>query len=63
MIDADHSGDEYEEVTSDEVDRVVGELEHLMTSVQSENIKAYLEEAMSSIFFLVYDEEDLADAA
>jgi hypothetical protein len=63
MIEADQNGDEYEEITSDEVDRVVSELERLMQSIASENIKAHLEEAISNIFFLVYDDEDLADAA
>jgi hypothetical protein len=57
------SGDEYEEITSDEVDRVVEELERLMESVQSENIKSYIEEAINDIFFLVYENEENADAA
>ena len=52
-------GDEYEEITSDEVDRVIGELEGLMASVESENIRSYLEEAVNSIFYLIYDDEDL----
>lgn len=49
---------EYEEISSEEVDRVVGVLEELMASVQSENIKALLEDASTEIYFLVYDDED-----
>ena len=56
-------GLEYEEITSDEVDRVVEELERLAESVQSENIKSYIEDAINSIFFLVYDDEASAEAA
>ena len=59
--------DEFEEITSDEVDRVVAQLEALIDSVSSENIRFYLEEATNSIYGLIYDEtdedEDLADAA
>jgi hypothetical protein len=55
-------GQEYEEITSDEVDRVVEQLEALVDTVQSENIKTYLEDAINSIFFLVY-EDDSAEAA
>jgi hypothetical protein len=55
--------DEFEEITSDEVDRVVEQLEKLMETVSSENIKAYLEEAVNNIFFLLYDDEDSAEAA
>lgn len=58
-----HEGEEYEEITSDEVDRVVQQLEQLMETVSSENIKSYLEEAVNNIFFLLYDEDDCADAA
>jgi len=55
--------DEYEEITSDEVDRVVEQLERLIDTVASENIKSYLEDAVNNIFFLVYNDEDAADAA
>jgi hypothetical protein len=58
-----NDGEEFEEITSDEVDRVVEQLEKLIESVSSENIKSYLEEAANNIFFLLYDEEDRADAA
>ena len=51
--------EEYEEISSDEVDRVVEALEQLIGSVESENIQAYLDEAASNILALVYDEDDL----
>lgn len=54
----DEVGEEFEEITSDEVDRVVGLLEELMLSVESENINSLLEEAATSIYELVYDESD-----
>ena len=53
------AGDEYEEITSDEVDRVIAELETLMGTVESENIRSYLEEAVNGIYYLIYDDEDL----
>lgn len=52
---ADH--EEYEEISSDEVDRVVEALDHLIEIVQSENIKHFLEEAASNIYYLVYEDE------
>lgn len=58
-----NEGEEYEEITSDEVDRVVEQLEKLIETVDSENIKSYLVEAVNNIFFLLYEDEDCADAA
>ncbi len=56
------SADEYEEIGSEEVDRVVEALDRLIEGIQSENIKHYLEEAASNIYYLVYEEEEsLAD--
>lgn len=54
-----------EEITSDEVDRVVNALEELIGSVESENIRACLEEASNSIYYLIYedDEEEMDEAA
>ena len=49
---------EFEEISSDEVDRVVETLDNLIESVSSENIKHYLEEASSSIYYLVYEDSD-----
>ncbi len=53
--------DDFEEISSDEVDRVVAVLDDLIETVQSENIQALLEDASNNIFSLVYDEEDLED--
>ena len=50
--------DELEEITSDEVDRVVAALEELMESADSENIRTYLEDASNNIYYLVYDVEE-----
>lgn len=57
--------DEYEEITSDEVDRIVSALDDLMESTDSLNIRTYLEEAAANIYCLVYDaeEEELDEAA
>lgn len=54
---SDLSGDDYEEISSEEVDRVVESLESLMASVDSENIRAILEDATNNVYFLVYDDE------
>ena len=46
---------DYEEISSAEVDRVIQALDALMSSVSSENIRAYLDEAADNIYSLVYD--------
>ena len=51
--------EEFEEITSDEVDHVVQQLETLMATVQSENIRSYLEEAADRVHALIYG-DDLA---
>jgi hypothetical protein len=51
------AGGDYEEITSEEVDRVIEALEKLMGQTTSENIRAYLEEAADNIFDLVYGED------
>ena len=56
--EADEMEEEYEEISSEEVDRVVGILEDLAETVDSENIKTFLEDAVNSIYYLVYEEED-----
>jgi hypothetical protein len=53
--------DDYEEITSDEVDRIVAALEELMESTESLNIRACLEDAATNVYSLVYDDEDLDD--
>lgn len=59
---ADQSGADYEEITSDEVDRVIAALETLMGQTSSENIRCYLEEAADHIFDLVYaDDAELVE--
>ena len=50
--------DQFEEITSEEVDRVVAQLESLIESTDSENIRSFLEEAMNEIYYLVYEEEE-----
>tara|TARA_R110002095_G_scaffold131203_3_gene113979 strand:+ start:1739 stop:1987 length:249 start_codon:yes stop_codon:yes gene_type:complete len=54
---SEENEEQFEEITSDEVDRVVAQLEALIESTDSENIRSYLEEAMNEIFYLVYEEE------
>ena len=49
---------EFEEINSDEVDRVVDVLDNLIEGVDSDNIKHYLEEASSNIYYLVYEDSD-----
>jgi hypothetical protein len=63
QLDGQNDGEEYEEITSDEVDSVVEQLERLVETVQSENIKSFLEDAINNIFFLVYTDDDSAEAA
>ena len=61
------NNDEFEEISSEEVDRIVEALDRIIEGTQSENIKHYLEEAASNIYYLVYEEEaedgELEDAA
>lgn len=58
------NADDYEEISSDEVDRVIEALEKLSATVQSENIQVILENASNDIYYLVYDdEEEAAEAA
>ena len=49
---------EFEEICSDEVDRVEEILDGLIENVQSENIKHFLEEASSNIYYLVYEDAE-----
>ena len=54
----------YEEISSDEVDKVVEVLEDLMARVHSENIRSILDAAADEVYALVYaDEETESDAA
>ena len=54
----ENSDQEFEEICSDEVDRVVEVLDGLIENIQSENIKHFLEEASSNIYYLVYEDSD-----
>ena len=61
---SDMQDDEYEEICSEEVDRVIAALELLGESVASETIKAMLEGCSSEIHYLVYEDDDeLGEAA
>jgi hypothetical protein len=56
--------DDFEEISSDEVDRVVEALEALAATAESENIRYFLEEATLKIYLLVYgDDEQQSEAA
>ena len=57
---ADDASD-YEEISSDEVDRVVEALETLMATVDSENIRWYLEDALENVYGLIYSDDDEQD--
>lgn len=61
----DAGADDYEEISSDEVDRVVEALETLAATVESENIRFHLNEATDAIYLLIYgdDEQPLGEAA
>jgi len=52
---------EFEEICSDEVDRVVEVLDGLIENIQSENIKHILEEASSNVYYLVYEDDEDSD--
>ena len=56
----EEDGSDYEEISSDEVDRIVAMIEALAGDVDSENIRVILEEASDRIYNLVYSNEDEA---
>ena len=53
----------YEEVSTDEVDKIVATLENLSETVTSEAIKDLLDEGLNSVYYLVYEDEDDAASA
>ena len=59
MTDIPHDGtaDEYEEISGEEVDRIVAALQQLIDSVESVNIQGHLEEALNSVYYLYYEDE------
>lgn len=61
-INESPEGEEFEEITSDEVDRVVEAIEKLTATIESENIRVILENASNDIWYLVYDDEDAETA-
>jgi hypothetical protein len=56
----DSGDDDFEIITSEEVDSIVEALEGLIAKTQSENIRCILEEAADTIFSLVYSEDEAA---
>ena len=50
-----------EDISTDEVDRVLETVTSLLESVESATIHEYLEEAYNHIFSLVYEEEEAED--
>ncbi|WP_437185933.1 hypothetical protein SH668x_003059 [Planctomicrobium sp. SH668] len=56
-LSIDGSDEDYEIITSDEVDRILDGLDQLIASTNSENIRSTLEEAADAIFSLVYSED------
>lgn len=54
--------DDYEIITSEEVDRVLDALDQLMSSTESENIRSILELAADQVYGLVYEDEEELDA-
>ena len=49
---------EFEEINSDEIDRIVEVLDNLIEGVDSDNVKHYLEEASSNIYYLIYEDSE-----
>jgi hypothetical protein len=57
--------EEFEEISVEEIDRVLLALDKIIESVESETIRGYLETTAEEISFLIDDEEpdDLSEAA
>jgi hypothetical protein len=49
--------DEYEVITSEEVDHVLDVLDQLIGDVESENVRFHLEEAAAAIYELIYADD------
>lgn len=58
LLPLEGESDEYEVITSEEVDRVLDALDALIESVNSDNIRVALEEAADSVYSLIYGEDD-----
>ena len=62
QLPQEEAGDsEYEEISYEEVDRICASLEELRDTVESQNIKVCLDDAINSVYYLVYDEADEDD--
>jgi len=61
ILEGDSPEEDYEVITSDEVDHVLSVLDELIQSAGSENVRSTLEEAAEAIFALVYTEDDAID--
>ncbi|WP_437206426.1 hypothetical protein [Planctomicrobium sp. SH664] len=59
LLSIDMAEDDYEVITSEDVDRVLDSLDQLIASTTSENIRVFLEEAADNIYSLVYSDEEL----
>jgi len=53
--------EDYEIITSEEVDRILDALDQLIASTTSENIRSHLEEAADGIYALVYTDEESSE--
>ena len=58
MSNNDHLDEEYEEISVDEVDRVIAALDQLIQSVESETIRSYLETTAEELSYLVDDDDE-----
>jgi hypothetical protein len=58
MTHNEHLDEEYEEISIDEVDRVIAALDQLIQAVESETIRSYLETTAEELSYLVDDDED-----
>ena len=63
LLSIDMAEEDYEVITSEEVDRVLDSLDQLIASVTSENIRSALEEAADNVYSLVYSDEDASAEA
>ncbi len=58
MLVSEMPDGEFEEISSDEVDKVIAVLEKLSDDVASETIKALITECSNSVYYLVYEDDD-----
>lgn len=58
MSNINNPEEEFEEISVEEVDRVVAALDELIQSVDSDTIRYYLETTAEEISYLIEEEED-----